>query len=63
MIVRYSIGTCILINFILLCQGYPGDGIGFGYQESEEQDPAKQNALVRVFFYLVFFFVNLSNVY
>lgn len=52
--VGYSIGTCIIINIALLCHGFQSDGIGFGYQESEEQDPAKQNALVR---YLIFDFV------
>lgn len=54
MILRCSIGLCILFHLILLCQGqrdvhrngHGSDGIGFGYPESEEEDPGKQNALV-----------------
>lgn len=47
MIVRCSVGLCILFNLILLCQGRGKDGLGFGYQESEEEDPNRQNVLVR----------------
>lgn len=55
MILRCLIGLCILFHLIS-CQGHRNrnvriemnrnDGIGFGYPESEEDNPSKQNALV-----------------
>lgn len=42
---------CILFNLALLCQGHKqslgsSDGLGFGYPESEEENPSKKNAQV-----------------
>lgn len=44
-----SIGLYILLNLNVLCQGQRlhqmlSDGLGFGFPEAEEEDPAKKNA-------------------
>lgn len=58
-----SIGLCVLVNLILLCQGLNtaktnldrksnsnglGFGVGIGYPESEEENPQNQHILVRI---------------
>lgn len=43
MISNCSLGLCILLQLILICQGR--NGPDFFYPESEEQNPAKQNAM------------------
>lgn len=54
-----SIGLFILLNLNVLCQGQrpikmQGDGIGFGYPENEEEDPAKKNAQVNQKVFAIF---------
>lgn len=53
MISTYSVGLCVFLNTILLlCQGYPRagtDGLGFSYQEEQEQNAAYHNAMVSGF--------------
>lgn len=47
---NYSIGLCILLNILAICQGAQNihkDGLGFAYQESGEQNENKHNAMVR----------------
>lgn len=47
MIVNYSLGLCILLNLILLCQGLENNKAdNLFYEESEEQDPSKHNIMV-----------------
>lgn len=59
MIVNRSISLCILLNLILLCQGQrhhqtaqkPPNKMGevLSFPENEEEDPAKKNAMVRMY--------------